>query len=365
MTLFIGILLVILLGVGGCLAIGLPVLLADRFGLLNFTKERFWLLAVKSDDYGSTGLTLTEIVWCSTSTGEVYWSGNWPGFHPRWQPDHPLLSWKPDLLLDLLEGYRRGIESPTKSHRVRRMWKKFDLSWFTPVIEGFAKGEAVSRQEVEAAAKAAGRSGTVHVLTLAEMQRMLRGFPALPKHDPARNADEGLARWNMEAEDRKIPYPPLPEHFDPDNHWLLAAVSGMEGNNRYYELAHCSIPQGRLHITHRPIQWEIYHMDWGPGASWTFAELGEILETPPPNANSWEDHAQKLWKRLRLEWFTPVLQKLAAGESVTHTMVDKAHRDAHEGRALRLYPGLAPGPVKDEWETEMIYDEKRDNRALQ
>ena len=59
---------------------------------------------------------------------------------------------------------------------------------------------------------------------------------------------------------------------------------------------------------------------------------------------------------MNLEWFRPILEKLAAGEVVSYAEANEAYSKAHAGKPLRLYPFLASVAAKNNWLEELDYD---------
>ncbi len=152
-----------------------------------------------------------------------------------------------------------------------------------------------------------------------------------------------------------------PEYFDKEKFWLLATLSRkvmIRGKERpEYEWSWCSQEHGEIFWMGRTVETGVYSSDRWPGGSWTFREFLETLNTPEkllPRIPSFVHH---VWKVFHLEWFRPILERLAAGQVVSYVEADKAHREANQGKELRLYPYLAPVPLEERWEEEMVdYD---------
>lgn len=157
-----------------------------------------------------------------------------------------------------------------------------------------------------------------------------------------------------------------PESFDQEKFWLLSTVSRTvkgafsepERETDEYEAVWCSLPVGIVFHMGRTHVVGVYSEDRWPGDHWTYRELLDYLDTVEefPSRGTVEGWAKRVWRELKLDWFRPILEKLAAGEHVSYEEADRAHRAAHDGKSLRLYPFLAPVQLQEQWKTELDYD---------
>lgn len=157
-----------------------------------------------------------------------------------------------------------------------------------------------------------------------------------------------------------------PEYYDRDKFWLLATVSRTvkgafsdpERETGEYEFVWCSQAHKAVFHMGRTHMWGVYSEDRWPGGQWSYQELLDYLDTVEefPNRGTPEGWAQRVWRELKLEWFRPILERLAAGEHVSYREADEAHRAAHDGKPLRLYPFLAPVQLQEQWKMELDYD---------
>ena len=150
------------------------------------------------------------------------------------------------------------------------------------------------------------------------------------------------------------------EDFDREKYWLLATVSRkvcISGRETMeYKLIWCSIPHGMIVFGGRTVEHRVYSGDAWPGASWSFAEFLETLNTREDLVRWQPSIVHFVWKDLHLEWFRPILGKLALGITVSYDEVNNLHMAANNGKPLRLYPFLAPVAARENWLMEMDYD---------
>jgi hypothetical protein len=153
----------------------------------------------------------------------------------------------------------------------------------------------------------------------------------------------------------------LPEHFDQEKYWLLATrakyvwFSDSIPRTMEYEYVWCSLAHGMVCWGGRTPA-AVNEAEW-PGGSRTFSRFLQLLNSPEATIGGMEASIiYGVWKRMNLEWFRPILEKLAAGEVVSYAEANEAYSKAHSGKPLRLFPRLASVDAIDNWLEELEYD---------
>ncbi len=327
-----------------------------------------WILATAKEKFFFNGGKLPrhqfELLWYSVGTSELFWVKTSNLISPGMPRSWPIRRWRSDFFLELLDSTTRGTGWETHAGFARDLWKRHELDWFRLVLERSAAGLPISWEEANGCYQITGFGkelprhpdlGTWVIDDFKKLEQLCEWKPPLEEQEAL--IAKGVRKpWEIPGSGRPAIPPPLPQHFDRENYWLLATRQDPPGMPRDYEVVWCSIPHGEVFAGGRTVGLGVYDMDRWPGASWSHAELIELLAVADPeNRATPAGRAQAIWKRMKLDWFRKCLDRLAVGELVTYDEVNRAHLAAHDGKALRLYPHLAPVPVIEEWETEMRY----------
>jgi hypothetical protein len=147
----------------------------------------------------------------------------------------------------------------------------------------------------------------------------------------------------------------IEDYMDGDS-WMIS--TNREYSKPYWDyyivIFHAST--GVLSWMARKDETGIFTYDVGPGARWTCQEYADLLQTPGEEV--WYTaigKAKIVFKLLQLDWFLPLIQKVAKGESITYEEANDLHVRRF-GKPLRLWPSSAPAGIREEFQRNLDYD---------
>ena len=128
------------------------------------------------------------------------------------------------------------------------------------------------------------------------------------------------------------------QYFDRDRCWLLDTyhVELPEQNDRKFGYFFVDIEKRMICFGGKN---ERSFETW-PGDSWNFEQFLAVYESSIDTLSvaSIDWCTKRIFTRVNLSWFIPLLQKMIGGEQVKYEEANAAYQSVHPGKNLRLYP---------------------------